>query len=394
MPENSVGTMDGQDDTTRSTNKPRGRPRKDIIDTGIELRRAKTRRAQTTFRARQRQHLNKLEQKCRRLEDVVEQMTTAVLDFSDDLDQSNNLDPNAGENLRTAMTKFVALSKTGSGDPNELQQDPRIFAKIDRRTFKQPSTEAKRAAITAMPTPPTNRPSKADLRMNHNIWNRHTESSNSASSAIPYILAGRDSFASRLYYETIALVLRSMYGELPGAIAGRMFRFKSRYCTCAKIRGILGSVFNMLLHGTFQSEDVNTDITDDKAVKALIVHQIESSGGSEHDYLSTWEVERYLKKKWRLGIDSNTVKVQASALLSINNKTSQHAAVSDGSPKLVFPTMVPGFPETSPSMWNVESLLERLKLTSVSIGEGPRWHIADIDAAVEAFLTESKEDDK
>lgn len=219
--------------------------------------------------------------------------------------------------------------------------------------------------------------------------------SDDGSSAIPYILSGRDSFASRLYFETIALALRSLHGELPRSFANNIFRFKMQYTKSHKIRAVLESILNMLLYGTCSFKEVSTETTEngegDKIIKTSIVQQLESSGRSEHEYLSTVDVEQYLKKKWRLAIDSGTVRVQQSALLSLNgDEKSGSTALDDGNPKMVFPTLVPGFVDHSPSVWNVETLVEKMKSSAVTIGEGPRWHITDIDEAVEGFLVEKR----
>jgi hypothetical protein len=69
-------------------------------------------------------------------------------------------------------------------------------------------------------------------------------------SIVPYILSGRDSFSSRLYYETINLAVRSLKGEAPWEYAASMFRYKLQYASREQLFGVLAGVLEMLLLGT------------------------------------------------------------------------------------------------------------------------------------------------
>lgn len=84
----SEGTLEIRN-TKKSTSKNiprrRGRPRKESTDASTELQRDKLRRTQKAFRERKEQYVAGLEDRCTKLEDVIEEMTNAFLSFSDGL---------------------------------------------------------------------------------------------------------------------------------------------------------------------------------------------------------------------------------------------------------------------------------------------------------------------
>lgn len=216
----------------------------------------------------------------------------------------------------------------------------------------------------------------------NNVWQSPSfpPSSSISPSILPHILAGRDSFASRLYFETISLAVQSLAGTTPVsfAFAQSMFRFKMRYASRTQLLGVLSGVLNTLLQGT--SSFGGGAVFEMRDIKAAIVGEVERGGAREEEFLSTWEVERYLRTRWRLGIDSQAVRVWPASLGSADGV---------GVAGLFAPTMVPGFVGIEEVILNAEPLVERLKPAALSIGEGPRWHLGDIDDAVQTFLHEN-----
>ncbi|KAK0762810.1 hypothetical protein N5P37_005628 [Trichoderma harzianum] len=91
-----------------------------------------------------------------------------------------------------------------------------------------------------------------DIRHNH-LWGIPKDISTDVTSAIPYILAGRDSFSSFLYFETIAMVGKALRGEIPQDILNGVLRYKRRYATFSQVLDVVTEVMNMLLHGTSRS---------------------------------------------------------------------------------------------------------------------------------------------
>jgi hypothetical protein len=73
------------------------------------------------------------------------------------------------------------------------------------------------------------------------------------------------------------------------------------------------------------------------------------------DYLDTWAVERYIANQWAVQVNSSTARLLQRNLVV-----------------------------------DIDPLLERLVNAAVTIGEGPRYPIRDIDMAVQSFLTEAQ----
>jgi len=364
-----------------------------------------------------------LEDKCRELEGVVEDMTNTFVSFSDSLLESGSIGPETTKELRETMKKFLVLSKKVARDPwepaasSDENEAPTLDAVADSSDFSTVTTnnelqiELSSAINPFFEADPILRDSGDSQQTpviygtdimeyptmnpytNYGIWGLRPQ--HDRTSIIPYVIAGRDSFASRLFYSSIVRGLRSLRGEGPAEDAYKMFRFKFRYRSPEQIQAQLDRVLNVLLHGTSQiigeSREAKSSEEETLRVKAQIVREIEMLGGSEEEYLSTWDVELYLRNKWRLSLDSNWVKLQPLNLLAKPGgmDSTLESGIYDKY-ELLAPTVVPGFPHTKPAVWDVSNLVEKLEGLTVSIGEGPRWNYKDVDAAVEAFLEENR----
>jgi len=189
-----------------------------------------------------------------------------------------------------------------------------------------------------------------------------------------YITAGHDSFAARLYWNSLAMGFRSLRGDegYPTVQAKSVFRYKMRYSTPQDILIVIGYVLNHMLLGT---SDVafdqsgnweafaerralpnpnNSGGVDANAAKNAIHRDIAQEGGSLEDSLDTWGVERYLADRWGMLVDSSTVRPLQRNL----------------------------------SM-DVEPLLSRIAAAAVTIGEGPGYRTQEVDTGVQSFLAEA-----
>jgi hypothetical protein len=380
------------------------------------------RRAQKAYRTRKEKHVTELKEKCHDLEGVVEDMTNTFIAFSDSLLNSGSLGPETTKELRETMKKFIVFSEKAARDP--LGAAPSSDENIEPPTM-DPVIEDSDSSSKTFPnafqpqvissTPPffETDPILRDTRdlpqtpviygtnimdfpnmnpyANYGIWGLRPQ--HERSSMIPYVVAGRDSFASRLFYGSIVRSLRSLRGEGPAEDAYRIFRFKFRYMSPAQIQTILDGLLDTLLHGTSQKwgdsgESIKSE-QDKLRVKAQIVREIEVMGGSEEEYLSTWDVERYLRNKWRLSLDSNWVKLQPMLAAQDGLQSTTVHGIYDKY-ELLAPTVVPGFSQPKQVVWDVSSLVEKLEGLTVTIGQGPRWNYKDVDTAVEEFLEENQ----
>ena len=158
----------------------------------------------------------------------------------------------------------------------------------------------------------------------------------------------------------------------------------------------------MLLRGTSQVPSpanlIDSGELDEDTVKAAIVGEVVLQGGSVSEYLATWDVERYLRDKWVLAIDSNAVRIRrplleapeemASSPFKIEPR-SESSSSSQPNAMPFAPTMIPGFSHSEQVVLDAQPLLQKLTAAMVSIGEGPRWHLSSIDAAVQTFFREN-----
>jgi hypothetical protein len=206
-------------------------------------------------------------------------------------------------------------------------------------------------------------------------------------SVLPYILAGRDSFSAHLYFNTIVFAFRVIRGEPDYADAGAyFFRHKLRYGRRARAMTVIGGVIDLMLgggnridtttaypHPSIPEDGQQRDISDDE-IKALIKTDLESEGEQESDYLSSWEMESYLTDRWRLTLDSTSVRRLPTAL-----------GRGSSDPRRFAPTMVTGWGEED-RVRDTRDLVERLKYKAVSIGDGPRWSKKNVDEVVNGFF--------
>ncbi|PVH85237.1 hypothetical protein DL98DRAFT_568442 [Cadophora sp. DSE1049] len=454
----------------------RGRPLKDPSDPSTDLQRARVRRAQKAFRTRKEQHVAHLEEKCKSLEKVVEEMTNEFIRFSDGLlglsgRGSGDVDTYVKRDLRGTMERFLELGRRAGREPGEEEGDgeeveggenddeereenlPRSeegmnveldevartygsrvdFAEPSRSREQEPSMFNTSSSTTlpgtsssaalysqntslALPAISSHPPQRNANPYLNNIWTL-PPSSPSDSSAIPYILAGRDSFAARLYFSIISSAVHSLRGNQSPTLAQSFFRYKCHYVSPIRIQSVVDGVLNMLLHGTSQVRpptrgvfslgpgegECSGDYSDEMRVKRAILSEVEERGEKEDEFLATWGVERYLRTKWRLAIDANTVRVEPRPVVSeqcVNvvsgfgelGGVRREVMESGGGEKGVVmgaPTMIPGFEHSSQKIWDAGSLVDRLLDVAVTIGEGPRWHYKQIDSVVEAFLVEN-----
>ena len=384
------------------------------------------RRAQKAYRTRKEDHVTQLEEKCHELEGVVEDMTSTFVAFSDHLLHSESVGPETTKELRETMKKFLVLSEKAARDAwqaapslDEIQEPPATdpVLEVDNsspKTFDDAYPEEDLSAVSSLfqispflhnteitrQTSVTYGTNTMDFAIpspfvNYGVWGIRPQHSR-GSSIIPYVVAGRDSFASRLFYGSIVRGLQSLRGEGPPEDAYRIFRYKFRYLNPTQIQAILDGVLDTLLHGTSRpngvdGEDMNPGEVIMSGIKTRIVREIELLGGSEGEYLSTWDVERYLTTKWRLSLDSNWVRIKPAAMVVAEGDI-EPAIVSGIYDKYesFAPTVIPGFSQPKQVVWDVSELVENLERLTITIGNGPRWHHKDFDAAIEAFLKENQ----
>ncbi|KAL5084890.1 hypothetical protein Trisim1_011352 [Trichoderma cf. simile WF8] len=412
--------------------RPRGRPRKEVAHSAHDARRARGRRAQKALRERRQQHVKALEERVTGLACIIEEMNASFVAFVDNtFSGSSDVNPAL---LKHTMERFLGLAQRANRlveDKDQVHMDRQQGVDISYNTLQLsrvasspmsllPESSGTMDALTLLQqvsntstsmmlpdlgdqlsldpatstTSITIEPELPDIRHNH-LWGIPKDISTDVTSAIPYILAGRDSFSSFLYFETIAMVGKALRGEIPQDILNSVLRYKRRYATFSQVLDVVTEVMNMLLHGTSRSpkvksrvlEEPEASLPDRRHVKSAIAKEIASTGTPEVEYLSTWEVERYLQDKWGLLINSHSVRISSHSSI----RTRPHTASLSTYPNHLHrfaPHIVPGFTNQNEKILEARILIEKLKIGAISLGEGPRWHHSFIDHAVGSFLTE------
>ena len=343
-------------------------------------------------------------------------MSLKFLEFSDALLQSRQVDP---VQIKQTMEVFFTLSNCasqtldkgsytsgGEQDWGNEKLSSLISSASETKALQMRRTSVSMhgyAPKTELLTSPPQKRNDHDNNVTENIyhvgptvpdpyrnylWDRPLNSSTDGTSALPYILAGRDSFASRLYFETIVMAVRALRGEGLRSIVNSMFRWKRQYTKIEYILGVTSGVLNMMLHGTSQDPKEGQvkvfpepDGPEQSTIKRAIAKDLIAEGFSEKEYLNTWSVERYLRDTWGLVVSSTIVRASSAHLRQGNEIT--------GGPiqEIPFaPTMIPGFAHSEASLLDAQVLVERLVLGAVTLGEGPRWHFSFVDHVAESFL--------
>ncbi|KAK4067236.1 uncharacterized protein Triagg1_7679 [Trichoderma aggressivum f. europaeum] len=412
--------------------RPRGRPRKEVAHSAHDARRARGRRAQKALRERRQQHVKALEERVTGLANIIEEMNASFVAFIDNtFFGSTDVNPAL---LKHTTEKFLGLAQRANNlveDKDEAHMDRQQGVDISYNTLQLsrvasspmsilPSSSGMMDILTSLQqvsntnpsatlpelghqlsldpntsiTSTTIEPELPDIRHNH-LWGIPKDLSTDVTSAIPYILAGRDSFSSFLYFETMAMVGKALRGEIPIDILNSVLRYKRRYATFSQVLDVVTEVMNMLLHGTSQSPKVKSralaepegSLPDRTHVKSAIAKEIASMGTPGVEYLSTWEVERYLQDEWGLIINSHSVRMSSHSSIRTRPHTASLSTHLNNLHQFT-PHIVPGFANEHEKILEARILIEKLKIGAISLGEGPRWHLSFIDHAVRSFLTE------
>ena len=335
------------------------------------------------------------------LQDVVEGLSETFVGVNDALVASGSLsrDPEMARVLKEGMERFLALSRVAqqeTGDDFEETDDQDVEDPLAGALASPAALEPEKGSGTGGLSRQGLEP-MSNLRFDQTersasqngsfsprlsycgVWTGFSSDSSSPSGTtnniLHYITAGHDSFAARLYWNSLTWAFRSLRGDegFPIDFAKSMFTYKMRYSTPQQVLTVIAHVLNQMLLGTsditfnpsrsweaFAGQRTLPDPSDSgavetNAVKNAIHRDIIQDGGMVDDYLDTWSVERYLANRWGVVVDSSTAR---------------HAQRS--------------------SVMDVNPLLESLTAAAVTIGEGPRYPKAEIDMAVQSYLTETR----
>lgn len=242
------------------------------------------------------------------------------------------------------------------------------------------------------------------------------------------MIAGPNSFAMRLYKETLTLMYRVLNGTLllPGFIPS-IGRFRFKYETTSTFMALAsGQLSRMSLADSDSSVEMGGNPNDtpeaesslvlfgpshpvmEAPLRGLIHSEVNYEIGSMAEWLDPWNTQQYLLSRWGLRCSYATVSITAERWAAVN------AGVGDFSnPPAMLPGGGSGFQESYPwdpssqqldvdvsgffgdagqvprppdLVFDSQSLAEKLIQEAVCFGEGPRFFKEHIDAAVRQFL--------
>jgi hypothetical protein len=267
-----------------------------------------------------------------------------------------------------------------------------------------------------------------------------------------YLIGGLNSFATRLFFDTVDMVWRAMAGELhmPGFIASAC-RYRLRHDRPDILRMLCYHKATQLRNegvtvdrGGLDSDPETMELAQNaftpqdyaRLKHAIIgcVSELLQDGSSPDEWLDPWSTYRYIGTKWGLKLTSSVILVPSKALrsfsasqsqdtimdlsttedscfstqrLSVDTNTStmdfsQHgqnamaSALSESENysqsqhrQNTVPAMPMKFGDEQPDVIvNAQRLLQKLALDMICLGDGPRYAKPHIDAAVQSFLGE------
>ncbi|KAH7311000.1 hypothetical protein BKA65DRAFT_518439 [Rhexocercosporidium sp. MPI-PUGE-AT-0058] len=466
---------------TSGPGRSRGRPRKGTKDDPQEEKRAKGRQAQRTYMQRKQAETDKLRKRIISLEDAIEGMSEEFLSFGERVVNTSQVPERtqALSDLKGTTERFLSIArvaeavavdeaedgasedKLGAGSPSlsaggagALQQaivrpaSPKLQSYISSskdietpfqlNTMLSPFTSA---TIPHMGIQPQIQPTHGRFspRLTHGLLST-SSLQNSALSSLwtHYLIAGPNSFALRLYKDTLHLMFRVLRGELsnPGFIPS-IGRFRFKYESIATFISLAQGQLSRMSIGDGEVEmggnpnqtpaaaaDVQSSLVlfgprhpvMVAPLRKMIHGEVNEEIGSMNEWLDPWNTQQYLMRRWGLRCSYETANISAERWAAV---TSDYSAVGDFSG---IPAMLPGsgtgtgiqdsYPWDAPNresgvdvsdffgdaglpglasrtpdfVFNSQPLAEKLIQEAVCFGEGPRFFKEHIDDAVKQFL--------
>ncbi|KAG4434802.1 hypothetical protein IFR05_009705 [Cadophora sp. M221] len=459
---------------TSGPGRSRGRPRKGAKDDPQEEKRAKGRQAQRTYMQRKQAETNKLRKRISSLEDAIEGMSEEFLKFGEQFVHSSQIPerPKALDDLRSTTERFLNFARAAEAVAGDEAEDegrsentktgslsPSAEARSLQQISARPSSPKSPPCMSAemgieMPfkmntilspipslppphigiqIPPQIQPlsGRFSPRLSHGLLSSSPLQTAALSSLwTHYVIAGPNSFAMRLYKDTLILMFQVLRGELsiPGFIPS-IGRFRFKYETTANFMELAEGQLSRMMIGDddFELEMGANPNQIPAAASSLVLfgpsHPVMSAPlraqihsevnheiGSMSEWLDPWNTQQYLKRRWGLRCSYATANISAERWAAV---TSNSPAVGDFSnypamlpvsgtglqesypwdvPNQQFGVDVSGFfgdtqaPRPPDLVFNSQPLAEKLIQEAVCFGEGPRFFKEHIDNAIKQFL--------
>ncbi|KAL2062208.1 hypothetical protein VTL71DRAFT_6474 [Oculimacula yallundae] len=446
-----------------SSARSRGRPRKGAKDDPQEEKRAKGRQAQRTYMQRKQVETDKLRKRISSLEDAIEGMSGEFLKFGErSLTTSQAQAPGlqkALEDLRSTTERFLSIARVAEAVAGDDGEEDGVFEKkgTGSPSLKAQKESAERSSLISQSCMSADMGIEMPFRMStisqvpyisppqfgippqiQSSSGRFSPSlgygllsgsplQNAALSSLwtHYIIAGPNSFAMRLYKDTLILMFQVLRGEIsiPGFIPS-IGRFRFKYETTANFMSLAeGQLSRMTIGDSDVEMGANPNQTPAAAsslvlfgpshpvmsapLRAQIHSEVNYEIGSMSEWLDPWNTQQYLQSRWGLQCSYATASVSAERWASVNSEVGNDFAnepvvLPVGDLPSIRPwdplsqqaqagpfgdAALPGQAPMPPDLiFNSQPLAEQLIQEAVCFGEGPRFFKEHIDKAVRNFL--------
>ncbi|CZR63829.1 uncharacterized protein PAC_13726 [Phialocephala subalpina] len=420
-------------------------------------KRARGRAAQRTYMLRKQAEADRLRQRITSLEDAIEGMSNEFLAFGERVEDASRgpLAPQILCDLKRTTERFLKMARAAEAVASDGDDSGHEASSILSSTKEFLSSEKFSTELTSISEPCLAATLRFPMPLNFGTVFPSSSSSGSVSTLQPgaprqspdpsgrfsprlgyglslnstpqatrliniwthYLAAGPNSFAMRLYKDTLTLMFKALTGELsiPGFIP-RIGRYRFRYeQTDDFLEQVRSTLTRMSLEEqdpNYQSTGAETMTSNHKFVlfgpshpvmtqplRAMIHRDANREIGELDQWLDPWNTQEYLVNRWGLQLTWATVQISDGTLaavglggaprdpnIGLRNQypwENLHSVDVRG----FFPDMdLPTPPNEEHLILNCQSLAEDLIQGSICFGEGPRFFKDKIDAAVQQFV--------
>jgi len=303
--------------------------------------------------------------------------------------------------------------------------------------------------------PPTT--GKFSPRLDYGLFGSPPRQLLNALPAVPwsqYLIAGPNSFAMRLYVDTLDTVLKALQGQITiSGFVPHVCRYHFRYERPDTLTDLIRRQLNLTKTGgyktnmIFEKRERDRSLVllgpSDYAARSLIPQIIKDASqelGNLDLWLDPWGAQQYILSNWNIRLSSTTAKIPAHVLDTLNSSMQPRWEVVEDFPDFditnndVYPptesgpigagstsfSALPNFTRDTQAyepyiyrndvsnrepfesanyavnrsaldqVHGIQSLVQQLSIDAVCFGDGPRFLKTEIDRVIQQFLRECR----
>jgi hypothetical protein len=364
--------------------------------------------------ARKQAETDRLRKRIASLDKTVESIVTEFIHFGDR--RVNSSQPLSGipqlDDLKQTTRRILDYARTAESLANEEGSesisDTLPFAEVSSTSTTSqlpsssspievctPFTASKYFPVIGFP-PSRIQTGHFSPRLGYGLLNKTAQVGAAEEFLSHYSVAGPNSFALRLYKDTITLSIRILQGEIsiPGFIPSLM-RYRFRY---EKSDNYVTRASNFLERLSLQDSAMDTENESgiilfspshpvmNSVLRVTMYQDLVQEVGSVGEWLDPYNTQLHLQNRWGLKLTASTARLSATSKrqqgeIRGNSEAGQFVSFYDPGSGLS-----DSFVEESSPVLPAQSLAESLIRKSVCFGEGPRFYKGNIDPTAAEFL--------